>query len=137
MTALLRHDSPLLRFRTGDLGVFEEGACTCGATASRFRVRGRTFEQLQYRGQSVSPIFLEEFLMRMPEVGNWFHFVVPASDTARIKVRCEPATGVRPSQELGNTLASRMEFFTRLPLEFEFVEHLPRTGVKALRVVRE
>ncbi|OJH42521.1 phenylacetate--CoA ligase family protein [Cystobacter ferrugineus] len=137
VTALLRHDSPLLRFRTGDLGVFEEGTCTCGATASRFRVRGRTFEQLQYRGQSVSPIFLEEFLMRMPEVGNWFHFVVPASDTARIKVRCEPATGVRPSRELGSTLASRMEFFTRLPLEIEFVEHLPRTSAKALRVVRE
>lgn len=137
VTALLRHDSPLLRFRTGDLGVFEEGACICGSTASRFRVRGRAFEQLQYRGQSVSPIFLEEFLMRMPEVGNWFHFVVPASDTARIKIRCEPAAGVRPSRELSSTLASRMEAFTHLPLDIELVEHLPRTGAKALRVVRE
>lgn len=137
VTALLRYDSPVIRFRTGDLGYLETAACACGSTLSRFHLRGRAFDQLQFRGKALSPLLLEEFLMRMPEVGNWFQFVMPSSDSARIKIRCELAEGIQASTALAATIAGRMEEATRLPFDIEFVGHLPRTGGKAVRVVRE
>lgn len=137
VTALLRYDSPVIRFRTGDLGYLETAPCTCGSTLTRFHMRGRAFDQLQFRGKALSPLFLEEFLMRIPEVGNWFQFVMPSSDSARIKIRCELADGVQPSNALAATIAHQMEATTRLPFDIEFVEHLPRPGGKAVRVVRE
>ncbi|NMO15934.1 AMP-binding protein [Pyxidicoccus fallax] len=137
VTALLRYDSPVIRFRTGDLGSLDTAACACGSTLTRFHMKGRAFDQLHFRGRPLSPFFLEEFLMRMPEVGNWFQFVMPASDSARIKIRCELADGVPPSAELAATLASRMEASTGLPFDIELVDHLPRPNGKAVRVVRE
>jgi phenylacetate-CoA ligase len=137
VTALLRYDSPIIRFRTGDLGCLETTPCACGSTLTRFHMKGRAFDQIHFRGKPLSPFFLEEFLMRMPEVGNWFHFVMPASDNARIKIRCELAEGVQPSAELAATLASRMEASTGLPVDIELVDRLPRPTAKAVRVVRE
>ncbi|ADO73853.1 phenylacetate--CoA ligase family protein [Stigmatella aurantiaca] len=137
VTALLRYDSPIIRFRTGDLGYLETAPCACGSTLTRFHLRGRAFDQLQFRGKALSPLLLEEFLMRIPEVGNWFQFVMPSSDSARIKIRCELADGVQPSQALAATIASRMEASAHLPFDIEFVGHLPRPGSKVLRVVRE
>lgn len=137
VTALLRYDSPVIRFRTGDLGYMETTPCACGSTLTRFHLRGRAFDQLQFRGKALAPLFLEEFLMRIPEVGNWFQFVMPSSDSARIKIRCELAKGVQPSTALAAQIASQMEAHTRLPFDIEFVDHLPRTGGKAVRVVRE
>ncbi|HYO51355.1 phenylacetate--CoA ligase family protein [Archangium sp.] len=137
VTALLRYDSPLLRFRTGDLGLLETAPCACGVGLTRFHMRGRVVEQLQFRGRPFSPFYLEELLMRMPEVGNWFQFVLPASDSARVRIRCELAAGVQPSASLAHMLASRMESSAGLPVEFEFVDQLPRSSGKAVRVVRE
>ena len=137
VTALLRYDSPVIRFRTGDLGYLETAECTCGSTLTRFHMRGRAFDQLQFRGKALSPLLLEEFLMRIPEVGNWFQFVMPSSDSARIKIRCELADGVQPSGALAATIASRMEATTSLPFDIEFVDRMPRPGGKAVRVVRE
>jgi phenylacetate-CoA ligase len=137
VTALLRYDSPILRFRTGDLGCLETRACECGSTLTRFHMRGRTGDQLLFRGKAVSPFLLEECLMRMPEVGHWFQFVVPVSDGARIKVRCELAAGVQPSTELAASIAHRMEAASGLPFDIEFVDRMPRPSGKAVRVVRE
>ncbi|WP_237245274.1 MULTISPECIES: phenylacetate--CoA ligase family protein [Sorangium] len=137
VTALLRYDSPILRFRTGDLGCLNPAPCPCGVAMPRFHMKGRAFDQMRFRGKEISPIHLEEHLMRMPEVGNWFQFVVPASDQGRIKIRCELASGVEPGAPLAEALATRMQAATSLPIEFEFVDELPRTGVKAVRVVRE
>jgi phenylacetate-CoA ligase len=137
VTALLRYDSPILRFRTGDLGCLETRACECGSTLTRFHMRGRAGDQLLFQGKAVSPFLLEEFLMRMPEVGHWFQFVVPVTDGARIKIRCELAAGVQPSPELAATIAHRMEATSGLPFDLEFVDRLPRPSGKAVRVVRE
>lgn len=137
VTALLRYDTPVLRFRTGDLGCIDSTPCACGAQLRRFHMKGRAFDQIQIHGKSVSPIYLEELLMRMPEVGNWFQFVVPAEAGARLKVRCELAVGVRRASGLADRLALGMESATDLPFEFEIVERMPRPSGKAVRVVRE
>ncbi|QRK10778.1 AMP-binding protein [Archangium violaceum] len=137
VTALLRYDSPIIRFRTGDLGCLETAPCACGSTLTRFHMKGRAFDQIYFRGKPFSPFFVEEFLMRIPEVGNWFQFVMPASDSARIKIRCELANGVLPSAELASMIANRMEASTGLLFDIELVDYLPRPTAKATRVVRE
>ncbi|HSN99891.1 MAG TPA: AMP-binding protein, partial [Candidatus Nanopelagicales bacterium] len=136
VTALLRYDSPILRFRTGDLGCLDTRPCACGVTLPRFTLRGRAFDQIRYRGASLSPMLLEEHLLRMPEVGLWFEFVVPASDDARVRIRCELARGVLAEPGLSEEIAARMEAATGLPFEVELVDRMPRPTVKATRVVR-
>ena len=137
VTSLLRYDSPVIRFRTGDLGVLDLAPCRCGAQMPRFFLRGRAFDQIRFRGRALSPIYLEEHLLRMPEVGNWFEMVMPVCDESSIKVRCELARGAKHRPGLAEVLAGKMETATGLPFELEIVEEMPRPTMKAARVVRD
>ncbi|WP_338785800.1 phenylacetate--CoA ligase family protein [Metabacillus sp. FJAT-53654] len=138
VTSALRYDTPILRFRTGDLGYIESESCSCGVTMPKFYLRGRVVDQISYNGTSLSPFYLEEFLMREPEIGNWFEFVLKKEgDNDVINVRCELAETVEPSEHLADSLASRMEFASGIPFAFEFVEKLPRPQGKTVRVVYE
>jgi phenylacetate-CoA ligase len=136
VTSLVRYDNPIIRFRTGDLGCIDDAPCPCGTTLPRFQLRGRAFDQVRFQGKALSPFFLEEVLMRIPEVGNWYQFVVPSSGDGNLKVRCELAGGVSPLPGIEGTLAARMQAVIGIPFEFEIVERMPRPTVKAARVVR-
>ncbi|TXC93009.1 phenylacetate--CoA ligase [Metabacillus litoralis] len=138
ITSMLRYDAPIIRFRTGDLGYIETEQCECGVTLPKFHLRGRVRDQIKYNGTSFSPFYLEEFLMSQPEVGNWYEFVIdPEEDNEEIHVRCELASDVEPSEELADSLASKMEYSTGIPFTFEFMEKLPRPQGKTIRVVYE
>ncbi|MGE5529878.1 MAG: phenylacetate--CoA ligase family protein [Patescibacteria group bacterium] len=137
VTCLLRHDTPLLRYRTQDLGYLEPDACPCGVTLPRLQLRGRRGDQFVVRGVAFSPFYLEEFLMRLPQVGNWYQFVTGPGGSERLKIRCELAAGVNPSPALADELGSRMEYGTGVPCTFEFVDRLPRPRGKTVRVCRE
>lgn len=137
VTALLRYDSPILRFRTGDLGVVDTAPCACGVALPRFHMRGRAVDQIRAAGRSFSPVYLEEILMRAPEVGNWFQFVVPARSSDGIKIRCETSKGQKPTPELADALAGRMRAATGATFQIELVEKIPRSPGKAARVVHE
>ncbi|WP_139489873.1 phenylacetate--CoA ligase family protein [Brevibacillus dissolubilis] len=136
VTPVVRFDSPMLRYRTKDLGYLETNPCSCGVTMPKFYLRGRLVDQIEIMGASLSPYYLEEFLMRIPEVGNWFEFVI-RDGVDSLKVRCEAAKGVTPSDELAEQLASKMEFGVGVPFEFEFVDKMPRPTGKTIRVVHE
>lgn len=136
-TCLLRYDAPILRYRTQDLGYIDPDPCPCGVALPRLFLRGRLVDHVVIRGISFSPIYLEEFLMRLPEVGNWFQFVVDPAGSDRLKIRAELAPGVRPREGLADYLASKMEFGTGLPCQFEIVDRIPRPRGKTVRVVHE
>jgi Coenzyme F390 synthetase len=136
VTNLLRRDTPLIRYRTQDLGYIETERCRCGVRLPRLFLRGRMVDQIEIRGISFSPFYLEEFLMRMPEVGNWYHFVVPRERDV-LKVRTELAEGVEPTVELAERLASELEFHVGVPCRFEFVDQIPRPRGKTVRVIHE
>ncbi|MDP4160134.1 MAG: phenylacetate--CoA ligase family protein, partial [Bacillota bacterium] len=136
-TPLLRFDTPLLRYRTQDLGYIDTEPCSCGSDFPRFFMRGRLVDHITIQGIHFSPFYLEEFLMRLDEVGNWYQFVVKPEGNETLKIRTELAKGVEPSPELADKLASKMEFSLGIPCEFEFVAKLHRVGSKAVRVVRE
>lgn len=135
VTCLLRYDTPILRYRTRDLGYIDPDPCPCGVLLPRLFLMGRRNDQVVIKNTTLSPFYLEEFLMRLPEVGNWFQFVVPPEGSDVLRIRVEPAPGIRPSPELADTLASKMEYGTGLPCEIEFVDRIPRSNEKTLRVV--
>lgn len=136
-TCLLRFDTPLIRYRTQDLGYIDPDPCSCGIVFPRFSLRGRLVDQISIGGFGFSPFYLEEFLMRQPEAGNWYQFVVQPGDNERLKIRLEPAAGVDPTPALAEKLADKMEFAVGVPCELEFVAQLPRPRGKTLRVVHQ
>ncbi|MDF2523900.1 MAG: phenylacetate--CoA ligase, partial [Clostridiales bacterium] len=137
VTCALRYDTPLIRYRTRDLGYIETTPCKCGVSAPRLFLRGRVVDQINVRGASLSPFYLEEFLMQVPEVGNWYQFVLKHKDPNYLKVRAELAKGVKPSRGLADRISSKMEFALGVPCAVELVDKIPRTTRKAYRVVYE
>lgn len=137
VSCLLRYDTPLLRYRTMDLGYIETDPCPCGVCSPRLFLRGRQVDQLMIQDIPFSPIYLEELLLRMPEVGNWFQFVVKSEQEDILRIRCELADGVEATQELADSLASRMEFNLGVECEIEILDRLPRVPGKTVRVVHE
>jgi len=135
VSCLVRYHTPLLRYRTQDLGYIDPDPCSCGVALPRLFLRGRLVDQVLIQGISFSPFYLEEFLMRIPEVGNWFQFVVDPAGSDILKIRVELAEGVQPSAELADSLASKMEFGTGLPCQFEIVDKISRPRGKTVRVV--
>jgi phenylacetate-CoA ligase len=70
-TNLIRHATPLLRYRTRDLARIVPGPCKCGRTHRRLsRITGRTDDMLIINGVNVFPSQIEEVIMRTPEVGT-------------------------------------------------------------------
>ncbi|MCL6477402.1 MAG: AMP-binding protein [Peptococcaceae bacterium] len=136
-TPLLRFDTPLIRYRTQDLGCLDPKPCSCGIASPLLHLRGRAVNHINLKGKSFSPVFLEEFLMRLPEVGNWYQFVVQPGNNDQLKIRTELAAGVEPAPELAEKLAGKMELATGIPCVFEFVAKLPRPREKVVRVVYE
>lgn len=135
VTCLLRYDSPIVRYRTQDLGYIDMEPCNCGVLMPRIVLRGRLVDQIVIKGASFSPYYLEEFLMRLPEVGNWFQFVLDKEHPDELTVRCELAPGAEPSSNLAESLASKMEYGAGVACRFEFIEKLPRPTGKTVRVV--
>lgn len=137
VTCPLRFDTPLIRYRTKDIGYIDPTPCKCGIALPRLFLRGRRADQIVVQGISFSPFYFEEFLMRLPEVGNWYQFVLKSSGTDRLKIRAEVAKGVKLGPGLTDKLSSKLEFAIGVPCDFELYEKLPRTGQKAVRVLYE
>jgi len=70
-TTLTRRATPLLRYRTRDLGFIYKDECKCGRTHRRLsRITGRTDDMLIINGVNVYPSQIEEVIMRIPQVGT-------------------------------------------------------------------
>ncbi len=132
VTTLLREGSPLVRYRTQDLGYIDELPCACGSSLPRLWLRGRMGDQLTIQGRDYSPFYIEEHLYRMPEVGNAYQLILTDRE---LRVEVELASGVAPSAQLAESMASRLEFATGVSNQVAFVTNLPRTGGKTRRVI--
>ena len=134
VTDLTRSASPMIRYQTGDMGFIDDKKCQCGLELPRMVLRGRDEDQVIIREAAYSPYFIEELLMQIPEMGNWYQ-LVPRGDS--LLVRAELMPGTMPSLEIENTIKEQLLKKAGIPAEVNFVTGLPRPGGKTARVVKE
>jgi len=134
VTDLTRSASPMIRYQTGDMGFIDDKKCQCGLELPRMVLRGRDEDQVIIREAAYSPYFIEELLMQIPEMGNWYQ-LVPRGDS--LLVRAELMSGTIPSQEIEIKIKEQLLKKAGIPAEVNFVTGLPRPGGKTARVVKE
>ncbi|MBI4488259.1 MAG: AMP-binding protein [Deltaproteobacteria bacterium] len=134
VTELTRWASPLIRYQTGDIGFIDDKRCECGLELPRMGLRGRTEDHVLIQEKVYSPYFIEELLMQVAEVGNWYQ-LVPQGE--KLLVRAELMPGVKPSKEVEEKIQEQLLKKAGIPSEVNFVTGLPRPGGKTARVVKE
>jgi phenylacetate-CoA ligase len=115
-THLRREASPLLRYRSGDLGRVWTEPCACGRTTPRIRIDGRRDDMLRVQAVNVYPQAIGSILSGHPQLGR--HCVVAEGDPVvpplRVYVEAPPEVDLAPvAGELHETLRARFEV-TRL-----------------------
>jgi len=93
-THLRREASPLLRYRSGDLGRVWTSPCACGRTSPRIRIDGRRDDMLRVQAVNVYPQAITEILAADARLGR--HCVVADGDpvTPPLHVFVEAPGGV-------------------------------------------
>jgi phenylacetate-CoA ligase len=133
MTVLNKTGAPLIRYRTGDLGLVDDDDCKCCLAPPRILLRGRAESLIRLAsGVTCAPIQLEQALFSLPEVGNAYQLVV---NQGKLTVRAEVAHGVVPTKVLAEKVRCRVECFAGDVEAVELVERIATTGGKAHRVV--
>jgi phenylacetate-CoA ligase len=97
-------------------------------------LRGRDEDQLVIREKTYSPFFIEELLMQIPEVGNWYELVPRAE---KLLVRTELMPRIASSKTIEEKIQARLLKKAGILAEVNFVTGLPRPGGKTARVVKE
>ncbi len=145
LTSLTKEAMPLMRYHTGDVTLMMEEECPCGRTSVKLhRFLGRADDMLVVRGINVFPSQIEDVLLKIPEIGDYFQVIVDRKrhglDEIAIKVEMSDAafTGelsdlARLQKKVENELKSVMKIKSKV----ELVEKgsLPRTEGKSKKVV--
>src|SRR6266699_4171764 len=114
LTNLGRVGMPLIRYRTGDLGVISRQPCACGRRWARLAggVLGRADDMITVRGVNVFPSAIENIVRRHPEVVEFAIEVHRQREMHELHLKVEiegAAVGVieRLGQEISNDLRIR------------------------------
>jgi phenylacetate-CoA ligase len=128
-THLRREASPLLRYRSGDLGRVWTSPCACGRSGLRIRIEGRVDDMLRVQAVNVHPGAIGAVLGRFAGLGRYA--VVADGDpiVPPLKVFVEAANGVE-----GVDTALRAELGARLEVQAVAPGALP-VGEQKTRVV--
>jgi phenylacetate-CoA ligase len=128
-THLRREASPLLRYRSADLGRVWTSPCACGRTTPRIRVDGRRDDMLRVQAVNVYPQAVGAILAREPRLGR--HCIVaegdPIAPPLRVYVEAPPdldLDGV--TAELEDGLRARFEVTRLDPGSLPVAEHKTR-----------
>lgn len=145
LTSLTKEAMPLIRYHTGDVTFMMEEECPCGRTSVKLhRFLGRADDMLVVRGINVFPSQIEDVLLKIPEIGDYFQVVVDRKrhglDEISIKVEMsdlaftgELADLARLQKKVEDELKSVMKIRSKI----ELVEKgsLPRTEGKSKKIV--
>jgi phenylacetate-CoA ligase len=128
-THLRREASPLLRYRSGDLGRVWTSVCACGRAGPRIRIDGRRDDMLRVQAVNVYPQAIGAILSGDPRLGR--HCVVAEGDPVAppLHLYVEAAREVdlaRLSEELRAALRARFEVTRLEPGSLPRAEHKTR-----------
>jgi phenylacetate-CoA ligase len=128
-THLRREASPLLRYRSADLGRVWTSPCACGRTTPRIRIDGRRDDMLRVQAVNVYPQAIGAILERDTRLGR--HCVVADGDPIvpplRVYVEAPPGSELDGlAGELAQTLRARFEVTRLEPGSLPAAEHKTR-----------
>lgn len=150
ITTLLREATPFIRYKTDDIGYIEDSPCPCAKGeeeprvpeifTNRIHLRGRKGDQITIGMNEYSPFYIEEFLMRIPEAGNWYQFIVDEkkAEEEGIIIQVELPKGFEPSGEIAEKIRNKVEYGCGAQNKVELLPFgtLPRPGGKVVRVIK-
>jgi len=135
LTNLGRVGMPLIRYRTGDLGVISREPCPCGRRGARLvgGVLGRADDMITIRGINVFPSAVENIVRRHPEIVEFAIEVYRHREMHELRLKVEVAgapDGVidRLAQAFSNDLRIRAS------IEHVADGSLPRFELKSRRL---
>ncbi len=145
ITSLTKEAMPLIRYHTGDITYILDEGCNCGRTSQKLhRFLGRADDMLIVRGINVFPSQIEEVLMGIPEIGNYFQVVVDRKKhgldelTIQVEIKDEAFTGeLADLARVQNRVEARLKSVLSIRSRIELVEKgaIPRTAGKSKKVV--
>jgi phenylacetate-CoA ligase len=141
-THLRREASPLLRYRSGDLGRIRTEPCACGRTAPRIRIDGRRDDMLRVQAVNIHPGAIGAVLERFAGLGR--HAVVadgdPVAPPLRVFVEAAETAGAPAPRlladveaELHRRLGARFEVTALAPGALPVAEHKTRIVYRTAR----
>ncbi|KUK45606.1 MAG: Phenylacetate-coenzyme A ligase [Methanothrix harundinacea] len=145
LTSLTKEAMPLIRYRTGDVTYTMEDDCPCGRTSVKLhRFLGRADDMLVVRGINVFPSQIEDVLLKMPEIGDYFQVIVDRKrhglDEIAIKVEMSNSAFTGELSDLARLqkkVESELKSVMKIRSKIELVEKgtLPRTEGKSKKIV--
>jgi phenylacetate-CoA ligase len=145
ITSLTKEAMPLIRYHTGDVTYFLEEKCSCGRTSRKLhRFLGRADDMLIVRGINVFPSQIENVLMSMPEIGNYFQVIVDRPKhgldelTIQVEMKDEAFTGeLSDLSRIQKRVEDRLKSVLNVRSRIELVEKgsIERTAGKSKKVI--
>ncbi|MCQ8903789.1 MAG: phenylacetate--CoA ligase [Methanothrix sp.] len=145
LTSLTKEAMPLIRYRTGDVTYLLEDGCSCGRTSRKLhRFLGRADDMLVVRGINVFPSQIEDVLLSIPEIGDYFQVIVDRKHhgldelTIQVEMKDEAFTGeLADLARLQKKVEERLKAVLNIRSKVELVEKgtIPRTAGKSKKIV--
>ncbi len=145
LTSLTKEAMPLIRYKTGDVTYLLEDSCNCGRVCRRVhRFLGRADDMLVVRGINVFPSQIEDVLLSIPEIGDYFQVIVDRKHhgldelTIQVEMKDEAFTGeIADLARLQKKVEERLKAVLNLRSKVELVEKgtIPRTSGKSKKIV--
>jgi len=145
ITSLTKEAMPLIRYHTGDVTYIMEEKCPCGRTSRKLhRFLGRADDMLIVRGINVFPSQIEDVLVSIPEIGNYFQVVVDRKKhgldeiSIQVELKDEAFTGeLSDLARIQKKAEDKLKSVLNVRSKIELVEKgsIPRTAGKSKKVV--
>jgi phenylacetate-CoA ligase len=145
ITSLTKEAMPLIRYHTGDVTYIMEEKCACGRTSRKLhRFLGRADDMLIVRGINVFPSQIEDVLVSIPEIGNYFQVVVDRKKhgldeiSIQVELKDEAFTGeLSDLARIQKKAEDKLKSVLNVRSKIELVEKgsIPRTAGKSKKVV--
>lgn len=133
-TSLLNYAVPLIRYRTGDMGSYENTHCACGRELLPMKIiGGRTRDFITTRKKLIFICHHTTYLLDLSNGVEEIQFYQPDLDHIEIRI----VQNDQYSDEDGNKLIEAVQKLTEgeLSVSVKFVESIPRTRVGKYRFV--
>jgi phenylacetate-CoA ligase len=145
VTSLTKEAMPLIRYHTGDVTYILDEKCGCGRTSVKLhRFLGRADDMLIVRGINVFPSQIEDVLVSIPEIGNYFQVVVDRPKhgldeiSIQVEMKDEAFTGeLADLSRVQRKVEEKLKSVLNVRSKIELVEKgsIPRTAGKSKKVI--